>query len=210
MTAFRMVFAAGLALACVACSSGPMPIDDSESYAKTVQEKRTAKDAFFRSSSGDNPVPADRQTALLPLSYYPIDPDYRVPAALKPGAEQPVFDMPTSTGAMRKMTQVGVLEFTIKGQSMTLVAFAGEGPGGRPDMNKLTVMFADATSGTDTYAAGRYLDLDRTATGVYVIDFNDAYNPYCAYNASFECPLPPAANRLKVPIAAGEKVKSQS
>ena len=62
------------------------------------------------------------------------------------------------------------------------------------------------TTGTETYAAGRYLNLQPTATGYYTIDFNRAYNPYCAYNASYECPFPPLSNRLKLPIRAGEKV----
>ncbi len=61
-------------------------------------------------------------------------------------------------------------------------------------------------TGTETYASGRYLDLRPTATGLYTIDFNYAYNPYCAYNKTYECPFPPRSNRLKVPIRAGEKV----
>ena len=67
--------------------------------------------------------------------------------------------------------------------------------------------FSDLTSGTDTYPAGRYLDLDRTATGVYALDFNRAYNPYCYYNAAYECPFPPAENRLGIPVRAGETLK---
>ena len=63
------------------------------------------------------------------------------------------------------------------------------------------------TSGTETYPAGRYLDLDRNATGIYVIDFNRAYHPYCYYNLTFDCPYPPAENRLTVPIRAGERMR---
>ena len=76
-------------------------------------------------------------------------------------------------------------------------------------MSRVFLPFSDATSGKDTYEAGRFLELDRTATGVYVIDFNQAYNPYCAYNASFDCPLPPRSNRLTIPILAGEKVRPE-
>ena len=65
--------------------------------------------------------------------------------------------------------------------------------------------FADQTTGMDTYAAGRYLDIEPTTTGYYTIDFNRAYNPYCAYNATYECPFPPPSNRLNVAIRAGEK-----
>ena len=155
----------------------------------------------------DNPVPKEKRAQLVPLAYYDIDPAYRVPAQLAIASEQPVFDMPTSTGKMRKATQIGTLTLTVKGQQLTLTAFAGEGADGRPDMNRVFLPFSDATSGKETYEAGRFLEVDRTATGVYEIDFNEAYNPYCAYNASFDCPLPPRSNRLSVPILAGEKDK---
>ena len=102
------------------------------------------------------------------------------------------------------MRRVGALTFTLKGQPMTLTAFV---EAAAPDMNRLFVPFSDLTSGTETYAAGRFLDLDRTATQIYELDFNRAYIPYCYYNASYECPYPPPENRLKVPIRAGERMK---
>ena len=64
-------------------------------------------------------------------------------------------------------------------------------------------VFSDLTSGIETYSAGRYLDLSRNPTGIYDLDFNLAYHPYCYYNVSYECPYPPPENRLKVPIHAG-------
>jgi uncharacterized protein (DUF1684 family) len=207
MRSFTLPIALAALLLTTACTSGPTPIDDSTTYVEEVRTQRVRKDAFFSSEEPDNPVPKDKRAQFLPLSYYDIDPDYRVPAALAVASDQPVFDMPTSTGKMRKVTQIGILSFVVKGQSLTLTAFAGEGPGGRPDMSKLFLPFSDATSGKDTYAAGRFLDLDRTATGVYVIDFNDAYNPYCAYNPTFDCPLPPRSNRLTVAVTAGEKIR---
>jgi uncharacterized protein (DUF1684 family) len=87
---------------------------------------------------------------------------------------------------------------------MTLTAFV---EAGARDMNRLFVPFSDMTSGTETYPAGRYLDLDRTATGVYEVDFNYAYHPYCLFNPTYDCPFPPEENRLKVPIHAGEKLR---
>jgi uncharacterized protein (DUF1684 family) len=109
--------------------------------------------------------------------------------------------MPTSTGKLRRMQRVGVLQFSFQGQSMSLGAFVEEGQ----EISTLFVPFADVTTGKETYAAGRYLDLHPTATGYYTIDFNKAYNPYCAYNSEYDCPFPPPSNRLKVPIQAGEK-----
>lgn len=198
-----------VALVAVGCSSGPKPIDDADEYRQHIENKRAEKDRLFNDPNDpDNPVPPDLRAKLVPLSYYPIDQGYSVPAELKLAAEQPVFDLPTSTGKMRKATQVGTLQFTVKGQPMTLLAFADEGPGGAPDMRRLFVPFMDLTSGKETYVAGRYLNLDRTATGVYLLDFNEAYSPYCAYNNSYECPFPPLGNRLKVAITAGERFKN--
>jgi uncharacterized protein (DUF1684 family) len=151
----------------------------------------------------ESPIPADKRNVLLPLRYFPPDPSYSVPAALKLADERPVAEMPTSTGTVRRYERVGVLQFTFKGQELSLGAFV---PEGTKRIGELFVPFADETTGTETYASGRYLDLRPTATGLYTVDFNYAYNPYCAYNKTYECPFPPRSNRLKVPIRAGEKV----
>ena len=125
-----------------------------------------------------------------------------MPASLKPAEQRTVVEMPTSMGKIRKHQRVGVLEFTLKGQPLTLGAFVEAGA----DVNRLFVPFSDMTSGTETYAAGRYLELDRTSTGLYTIDFNKAYNPYCYYNPNFDCPYPPRESRLPLPIRAGERL----
>lgn len=149
----------------------------------------------------DSPVPPEKRDLLLPLRYYASDISYVVPAELKLAGERPVFEMPTSTGTIRRMERVGVLEFTLQGQPMTLAAFVEEGQ----RLESLFVPFADTTTGTETYSAGRYLDIAPTPTGLYEINFNKAYNPSCAYNDRYECPFPPPSNRLKVAIRAGEK-----
>jgi hypothetical protein len=138
---------------------------------------------------------------MLPLRYYDIDPAFIVPAGLRLSEERPVFEIPTSTGVLRRMELVGVLEFRLRGEQRSLGAFIEEGA----PINQLFVPFADQTTGIDTYAAGRYIDILPTATGVYNIDFNRAYNPYCAYNEDYDCPYPPPSNRLSIAIQAGEK-----
>ena len=183
-----------------ACSSGPSAPDDSE-YLEQLAAARTFKDQDFQESP-ESPIPAEKRAALLPLRYFPIDPNYSVPAALRLADERPVFEMPTSSGALRKMQLVGVLEFTLQGETRSLGAFV---PDGTQRITSLFVPFADQTTGADTYSAGRYLDINPTTTGYYTIDFNRAYNPYCAYNATYECPFPPPTNRMKAAIRAGEK-----
>ena len=193
----RTTFIVIAASAC-ACSSGPAAPDSN--FLQKEIARREARDRQFREEK--DPIPADKRNVLLPLRYYPPDPDYTVAAALRLGQERPVVLMPTSTGTIRRYQRVGVLEFTFKGESLSLGAFIEEGTRA---IEGLFVPFVDATSGKDTYPAGRYLDIPPTTTGLYEIDFNKAYNPYCAYNATYECPYPPPSNRLKVEIRAGEK-----
>ena len=198
MRGFTVVAAAIVA---AACTSGPSAPDEG-SYVEEIAAERAAKERMFRESS-DSPIPAGRHGELLPLSYFPIDSTYSAPAALKLSEDRPVFEMPTSTGKLRKMERVGVLEFTLQGAQHSLGAFV---EAGTRRITRLFVPFSDVTTGTETYAAGRYLDLDPTSTGLYEVDFNRAYNPYCAYNEAYDCPFPPPSNRLKVPVRAGERM----
>jgi uncharacterized protein len=178
------------------------PPDDPRTYVARIAAQRAEKDAAFQKDP--DPVPASKKGALLPLSYFPIDPEYKVAAALKPSNDPTVVLMPTSTGQQRRERRAGTLEFNLKGQPMTLTAFV---EADAPNNDRLFVPFSDMTSGTETYAAGRYLDLDRTGSGIYELDFNLAYNPYCYYNPTYECPYPPPESRLKIPVHAGEKLR---
>jgi uncharacterized protein (DUF1684 family) len=146
-------------------------------------------------------VAAAARAKILPLLYYPPDQAYRVPASLVPDPGARVVEMLTSTGQRRQVEVLGKLAFVLHGRPLELTAFSEEGSNGQ----RLWVPFTDQTSGGETYGAGRYLDIDRTATGIYIVDFNTAYNPYCAYNPTYDCPVPPPQNRLPVPVRAGEK-----
>ena len=196
-------FVLAVALLATACSSGPAPPDE-KSYVDRLSAERTEKERMFRDSR-DSPIPPGRHEEFLPLSYFPIDASYSTPAVLKLSEDRPVFEMPTSTGKMRRMERVGVLEFTLGGAARSLGAFV---EAGTQRVGRLFVPFSDLTSGSETYAAGRYLDLDPTGTGLYEIDFNRAYNPYCAYNEAYDCPFPPPSNRLKIPVRAGERIRA--
>ena len=197
---FRIAVAALALPALAACNSGPSAPDDSQ-YIEQLSTARAVKDQAFREAP-DSPVPADKRARILPLAYYPIDPGFAVPAVLRLSEERPVFDMLTSSGEPRRMQLVGTLEFTLRGEMRSLGAFV---PDGTEQITNLFVPFADQTTGKETYAAGRYLDIDPTTTGYYTIDFNRAYNPYCAYSPTFECPFPPSSNRLTTEVRAGEK-----
>jgi uncharacterized protein len=186
------------ALLAPACSAEPdVP------YPQQVAADRQRKDAAF-AGSGESPVTAETRGQFLPLAYFPVDEGYRVPAMLAPSEGEPTIEMPTSTGKRRPMRRAGRLQFSIKGQPLTLTAFVEADD---RQMARLFLPFGDQTNGAETYAAGRYLDLDRTGTGLYDLDFNRAYHPYCYYNPQYDCPYPPRENRLALPIRSGERAR---
>lgn len=178
-----------------ACTKAPVP------YPDQIAAWHAEKDRFMKSS--ESPVPEDQRAAFAPLPYFPIDPAYRVPAMLQPEPGGVAVEMATSTGKRRQMRRVGVLAFTVKGQPLSLGAFV---EAEQRDMRRLFVPFGDLTNGLETYPGGRYLELDRTASGVYELDFNRAYHPFCLFNPAYDCPYPPKESRMKVPIRAGERL----
>jgi hypothetical protein len=168
-----------------------------------LEHEREQKDEYF---GGDprSPLPTDEREGFDGLSYYPIDPTYRYELALDRYEEPERVVVGTSTDGEQEYLAVGEFEFTVDGKTATLVAYKSD-----PDEERLWVPFRDATSGDETYGAGRYLDLEpdhhRTDDRTWILDFNEAYNPTCAYSDRYECPLPPMENWLDVAIEAGEK-----
>lgn len=196
--ASALASAIALALALGACTKAPPP------YPDQIAAWHAEKDRFMRESS-QSPVPAEKRATFPPLVYFPTDPAYRVPAMLHEDRTGAPMEMLTSTGQHRQMRRVGTLAFTLNGQQLSLGAFI---EAGETDLSRLFVPFGDLTNGVETYNGGRYLELDRTATGVYDLDFNRAFHPFCLYNSSYDCPYPPPESRLKVPVRAGEKLAS--
>jgi uncharacterized protein (DUF1684 family) len=194
----RLAFASLLALALLAGACGKPPA----SYPDEIAAWRVTKDDFMRKSN-ESPVPPDKRASFATLPYFAIDEQYRVPAALKVSPAEQVIELSTSSGVPRRMRRIGTLAFTLKGQALALTAFADIDDA---QLRRLFVPFGDLTSGTETYQGGRYLDLERTASGVYDLDFNRAYHPFCVFDSKYECPVPPRENRLSVPIRAGEKL----
>ncbi len=204
MTRLLTVFALVLA---AACTSGPPPPVDERPYEEQILDWRARRDLFFRNAPESPLLPADK-AGFTGLPYYPIDTALRVPAFLTEERTNPpvIIELQTSAPQPDRMRRVGTLGFTIDGQTHTLTAFA---PADMRVITRLFVPFGDATSGSETYKGGRYLDLDRTPTGLYDLDFNRAYHPNCVYNVAWVCPIPPRENRLPVPIRAGERLPPQ-
>lgn len=166
-------------------------------YAAAVESMRREKDVAFREDPG-SPI-ADR-AAFGGLAYYPVDPAYRVPTRLVRHATPRALTLQTSDGEARRYRNVGEFRLALPVGEICLQAYQ------RETQEALFVPFRDATSGQETYGAGRYLDLHAEgAQDAYVVDFNLAYNPLCAYDDAFSCPFPPPENWLRVPIRAGER-----
>ncbi len=160
---------------------------------------RREKDRFMKTHP-QSPLTPEQKKTFAGLSYFPENPALRFEVTITPDPEKPVVEMITSTGAQRTYRRSGWFQFTIGNQQHRLYVYQDEEGG------DYFLPFVDATSGKETYGAGRYLELEPLAKGKFRVDFNMAYNPYCAYNEQWSCPIPPFENRVAAPIEAGEKV----
>lgn len=157
---------------------------------------RASKDEYLRLDH-HSPIPDQYRDRFAGLPYFDHNPDLIFTVPVEPGDGTPVT-IATSDGADRVYRHAGVVHLPVAGQEVSLGLYSTGHPG-------YFLPFRDATSGKETYGAGRYLDLQPNQDGTVTIDFNLAYSPYCAYNDGYSCALPPADNWLTVPIEAGEK-----
>ena len=170
---------------------------------RQIEAFRKQKDRFFRESEESPLLPEDKEH-FHGLRYYPVDAAFRVTATLVPEPHPGVFRVQTTTGDFKEYTRLGRLEFQLAdGQTYSLTVFL---PPSEEPMhgNRIFLPFRDKTSAKETYGAGRYIDLNKRAGNEYLLDFNRAYNPFCAYSPYYSCPLPPGENNLPVEIHAGE------
>ena len=158
------------------------------------------------SDSTKSPLePADLVT-FKGLDFYPIDQKYIVQAKFKRSKNEKPFEMPTTTDRKPKYVKYGELHFTIDGKPLKLNVYQNVDFGRSPKYkNNLFLPFTDRTSGDETYGGGRYIDLTIPEGKTVKIDFNRAYNPYCAYNKRYSCPIVPHENDLNIKIQAGVK-----
>lgn len=160
------------------------------------------KDRFMATHT-DSPFVDGRVEGFRGLRYFPPDDRWRVPARLERIEPPREAYLRTNRDGQLEVRYVGDLAFRLEGESLKLRAFHAGGTA-----LSVFVPFRDRTSGRETYGPGRYLTLDLSETDDYVLDFNRAFNPYCAYTPAYECGFPPAENDLPVAIRAGEKVWS--
>jgi uncharacterized protein (DUF1684 family) len=174
---------------------------DEGAWRDRVRRHRAEKDTFL-ADHDHSPIPPEDRESFDGLNYYDIDPDCRVVARFSRADTPETVELDTSRGPSAEYDRVAVFGFDLHGDHHTLDAFRVEGE------ETLFVPFADETNGEETYHWGRYLDVDveDADTGDDItLDFNLAYNPFCAYSDNFACALPPTENRLSVPVRAGER-----
>ncbi len=173
---------------------------ETDAWLPELEEERRQKDDFM-ARHPESPFNSSR-VPFHDLRYFPPDPAYRVRARLVRVVHPQEAYLRTNRDGSSVMRYIGDLVFSLSGRELRLrVYHAGEGVGAH-----VFVPFRDSTSGRESYGPGRYLTLELNDTDTYDLDFNRAFNPYCAYTDDYECGFPPAENDLPVPVRAGERV----
>jgi uncharacterized protein (DUF1684 family) len=158
---------------------------------------RAEKDRFF-ASHPQSPLEPEQKRDFHGLNYFPENPALRLEVTVEEFPKKDEIQMQTTTGDIQSYARFGTFKFAVEGQPAELTIYASR--------DGFFLPFVDSLAGSETYGAGRYLEPEPLGAGKFFVDFNLAYNPYCAYNERWSCPITPRENRIKVPIRAGEKV----
>lgn len=167
-----------------------------------LTREREEKDQFF-TEHPHSPIPRNQRDGFDGLGYFPPDASLRFELNPNQFDDHETLTVETTQDGTQMYLRWGEFQFEMNGETLSLTAYKSD-----PDEDRLWVPFRDETNGEETYGAGRYLDLEsgaRTDGGSWILDFNRAYSPFCAYNDAYECPLVPMENWLDVRIEAGEK-----
>lgn len=168
-------------------------------YLKEVKEFRMYTNDNFK--NGKSPLKPNDKLNFKGLNYFEIDTNYRVTASLSKSLFPNYIQMNENEATPSMYEEVGVLKFKLKEKHYSLNAYIGKGD----NLSRLFIPFKDLTNGKETYHSGRFLYTMKQKDGTYLIDFNYAHNPYCAYNDDYSCPVPPTENHLNTKIIVGEK-----
>ena len=184
---------------CISCSAY------AQNHKAQIAKHREAYKADFIKESR-SPL---KESDLEHLHFFEPDSNYRVIAKVKLLKNQKIFKMPTYDGSSKEFIRYAKVKFILNDKPLELTLYRNIGLMVNPAYkNLLFLPFTDETNTIYTYGGGRYIDLDLTQIkrNKLVVDFNKAYNPYCAYSDGYRCPVPPEENNLTIPILAGEKL----
>lgn len=175
-------------------------------FTEGIMKERRQKDDEMRTSE-KSPIAAEEKGTFKGLRYFQPKPKYRVTAELRRSDDPMTFKMKTTTDRLPEYRLYGEAVFQLNGKTRTLEVYQNVELTKKPGYaDYLFIPFNDLTNGKKTYAGGRFIDARIPDGDTLVIDFNSAYNPYCAYNHKYSCPIPPENNQLDTKVRAGEKV----
>ena len=162
-----------------------------------LEHFRAEKDEFF-GHHPQSPLSSEQKRGFSGLKYFPENESLNLEVEAELLNDPQPIQMQTTTGGTQTYVRHGRFKFNVDGQETQLTIYKGE--------HGYFLPFVDSLAGDETYPAGRYLEPDELPGNRFLVDFNIAYNPYCAYNEMWSCPITPGENRVKVPIRAGEKI----
>lgn len=171
-------------------------------WVDAVEEERAWRERHYLAD--DTPLAPESRAAFRGLSWWPIDPRFRAEGVKLTRHAPTSGDLPATGEDAVRLVEVGTFAFELLGQPARLLAY--EPAPGEADEAYILIPFRDATSGSETYGGGRYLDVEPNADDAYDLDFNRAYHPYCAFDDAWACVLPPPQNRLAQRVEAGERL----
>jgi uncharacterized protein (DUF1684 family) len=174
---------------------------NTDGYVEEIEAQRTEKNEEFKTSD-DAPLTEEQKEAFTKLSYFPIAEKYKVRAELHKNPREQKVKIAITDGSQREYLVFGNAHFHLEGKEHDVTVYKPV----KEDADYLFIPFYDETSADLSYGGGRYVEPELIDGGTLEIDFNTAYNPYCAYNHKYRCPIPPQDNNLRVAILAGEKI----
>ncbi len=185
----------------IGCSQSPT----ASTYIQEIRKYRYEENIKF----------ADKETTILTkkdfkrfsaLDFFPIDTNYRIAAKFELHKDPKLFEMQTTTDRKPLYKTYGIATFKLEGKTYVLQVYQDQELIQKPGYkDHLFVPFVDKTSGNESYGGGRYLDIQQPKDDIIILDFNKSYNPYCAYNERYSCPIVPRENYLETKIEAGVK-----
>ncbi len=172
-----------------------------EGYVEEIELQRKEKNDEFKNSE-DTPLTEEQKESFTSLSYFPVAEKYKVRAEFRKNPREQKVKMAITDGTQREYFVFGSAHLHLEGKELDLTVYKPV----KSDEDYLFIPFYDETSSDLTYGGGRYVEPKIVDGATLEIDFNTAYNPYCAYNDTYRCPIPPQENNLNVSILAGEKI----
>jgi uncharacterized protein (DUF1684 family) len=172
-----------------------------EAYVEKIEKERERQFKFIRFNI-ESPLTEEQKRTFTKLTFYDINPAYKIKARLIPIENKKVREVPLTDGSKQRYIEHSFAEFELGGKTNKLLLLQAMD---EADKRNFFLAFADDTSAGETYGGGRYLNVRQDGKTSITLDFNLAYNPYCAYNPDYACPIPPKENLLEIPLEVGEK-----